>query len=315
MTVHVGFLLIPGFPLLSFASVIESLRAANTLSGKQLYRWSLISIDGLTVEASNNLSFAPDDKLGTDQNFDYLFVCAGGNPALFKHEPTFKWLKWLSRQNTKIGGLSGGAYILARAGILSGYRITLHWEHAPAFVEDYPNLDLRRSLFEIDRDRLTSGGGSASLDMMHALIAQQNGPELAIAVSDWLLQTQIREGEGPQRMELRERLGVTSAPLLRAVGRMEQSTERPLSRKELSKVAQVSIRHLERLFQRHLGHSLGEHYIQIRLHKARELLRQTNLSVTEVAMASGFVSSSHFSRVYKEKYDHTPSAERVQSRR
>ncbi|BCG83261.1 GlxA family transcriptional regulator [Mesorhizobium sp. 113-3-3] len=314
MTVHVGFVLIPGFPMLSFASVIESLRAANVLSGKQLYRWSLISIDGHTVEASNNLRFAPDYSAGTDRHFDYLFVCAGGNPALFKHEPTFKWLKWLARQNTKIGGLSGGAYILARAGLLFGYRFTLHWEHAPAFAEDYPDLDLRRSLFEIDRDRLTSSGGSASLDMMHALIAQQNGPELAIAVSDWFLQTQIREGEGPQRMELRERLGITSAPLLRAVSRMEQNTERPLSRKELSKIAQVSVRHLDRLFHRYLRHSVGEHYIQIRLHTARELLRQTNLSIMEVAMASGFVSSSHFSRVYKEKYGHTPSSERVQSR-
>lgn len=312
---HVGFLLIPGFPMLSFATLLETLRATNTLSGKTLYRWSLVSVGEGAALASNGIEFKCDHQVGTDQPFDYLFVCAGGNPALFQDKPTLQWLRRLARQKMSLGGLSGGPYILARAGVLDGYRFTLHWEHAPAFVEDFPELDLRKSLYEIDRDRLTASGGASALDMMHVVISQAHGPELAIAVGEWFLQTQVREGAGPQRMKLRERLGVTNAPLLRAVERMEKSADELLTRDQLAKTAKVSIRQLERLFRRHLDCSLGDYYLQLRLQRGRDLLRQTSMSVLEIAVASGFVNASHFSRVYKQKYGHAPTAERNARRR
>lgn len=307
---YVGFLLTQGFPLLSFATLIESMRAANTLSGKPLYRWSQISTDGKAACASNGLEFAVDHAVGTDEPFDYVFVCAGGNPALFQHQPTFRWLRKLVRRKVKLGGLSGGPYLLARAGILDGYRFTIHWEHAPAFLEEFPDLDLRRSLYEIDRDRLTTSGGSSALDMMHAVIAREHGAELAIAVSDWFLQTHVREAGGPQRMPLRERLGVTSAPLLRAVGLMEGTTDKLLSRDQLAQAADVSVRQLERLFKQHLGCSPYEHYSRVRLQRGRDLLRQTSLPIIEIAMACCFSDASHFSYAYKLRYGHSPKFER-----
>ncbi|WP_439500143.1 GlxA family transcriptional regulator [Bosea sp. (in: a-proteobacteria)] len=312
---HVGFLLIPDFALLAYASAIEPLRAANRLSGRNLYRWSHVSIDGAPAPASNGVDIRADFGVGEEARLDYLLVCAGGNPAAFQHPATFAWLRQLARRGVRLGGVSGGPYILARANVLGGYRFTIHWEHAPAFIEDYPNLDLRRSLYEIDRDRLTSSGGTAPLDMMHAVIAREHGSELALAVSEWFLQTHVREGEGPQRMPLRERLGVSHAPLLRVVGRMEQNLEAPLSRGELARTAGVSLRQLERLFRLHLGRSLGEHYLGLRLERARDLLRQTSLSVLEIALACGFSSASHFSRAYRARFSHSPRAERVPHRK
>lgn len=308
---HIGFLLIPDFALLAYASAIEPLRAANRLSGRALYRWSHVSIDGLPAPASNGVRIQADCGVGDEGRFDYVFVCAGGNPAAFQHGPTFAWLRQLARRGVGLGGISGGPYILARANVLGSYRFTIHWEHAPAFLEDYPDLDLRRSLYEIDRDRLTSSGGTAPLDMMHAVIAREHGSELALAVSEWFLQTHVREGAGPQRMPLRERLGVSHAPLLRVVGRMEQSLENPVPRDELARTAGVSLRQLERLFRLHLGRSLGEHYLGLRLDRARDLLRQTTLSALEIALACGFASASHFSRAYRTRFGHAPRAERL----
>jgi transcriptional regulator GlxA family with amidase domain len=308
---QIGFLLIPDFALLAYASAIEPLRAANRLSGRALYRWSHVSIDGLPASASNGVRIQADCGVGDEGRFDYVFVCAGGNPAAFQHGPTFAWLRQLARRGVRLGGVSGGPYILARANVLGGYRFTIHWEHAPAFLEDYPELDLRRSLYEIDRDRLTSSGGTAALDMMHAVIAREHGSELALAVSEWFLQTQVREGAGPQRMPLRERLGISHAPLLRVIGRMEQNLENPVPRDELARTAGVSLRQLERLFRLHLGRSLGEHYLGLRLDRARDLLRQTTLSVLEVALACGFASASHFSRAYRARFGHAPRAERL----
>ena len=307
---HVGFLLIPDFALLAYASAIEPLRAANRLSGRDLYRWSHISIDGRSAGASNGVGIAPDFSVGDDRPLDYLVVCAGGNPAAFAHAPTFAWLRQRARRRVRLGGVSGGPYILARANVLTGYRFTIHWEHAPAFIEEYPELDLRRSLYEIDRDRLTSSGGTAPLDMMHAVIAREHGSELALAVSEWFLQTHVREGAGPQRMPLRERLGISHAPLLRVVARMEQDLETPVARADLARMAGVSLRQLERLFRSHLGRSLGEHYLALRLDRARDLLRQTTLSVLEIALACGFASASHFSRAYRRRFDHAPRSER-----
>lgn len=312
---HVGFLLIPDFALLPYASAIEPLRAANRLSGRRLYRWSHVSIDGAAAPASNGVAIAADASVGTELKLDYLFVCAGGNPALFHHQPTFAWLRQLARRGVKIGGVSGGPYLLARANLLSGYRFTIHWEHAPAFLEEYPDLDLRRSLYEIDRDRLTCSGGTAPLDMLHGVIAREHGSELALAVSEWFLQTHVREGAGPQRMPLRERLGIAHAPLLRVIARMEQTIETPEPREDLARLANVSLRQLERLFRQHLGRSLGEHYLGLRLDRARDLLRQTSLSILETALACGFASASHFSRSYRERFGHPPRAERLQEAR
>ncbi|WP_407175668.1 GlxA family transcriptional regulator [Bradyrhizobium sp. STM 3562] len=308
---HVGFLLIPDFAMLPYVSVIEPLRAANRLSGRTLYRWSHISIDGQPAAASNGVRIQTEFRIGADAHFDYVFVCAGGNPALFADSATLAWLRQIARRGAKIGGVSGGPYILARANLLKGYRFTIHWEHAPAFLEEYPELDLRRSLYEIDRDRLTSGGGTAPLDMMHAIIAREHGTDLAMAVSEWFLQTHVREGTGPQRMPLRARLGIAHAPLLRAISRMEQTVETPVSRDELARVAKVSLRHLERLFRQHLGRSLGEHYLALRLDRARDLVRQSSLSVLEIALACGFTSASHFSRTYRARFGQAPRTERL----
>ncbi|HTW68785.1 MAG TPA: GlxA family transcriptional regulator [Acetobacteraceae bacterium] len=312
----IGFLLVPGFALLPYACAVEPLRAANVLSGRALYAWQHFSPDGAPAAASNGIVIAADPlSVDPTPNLRTLFVCAGGNPATFEHEATFARLRRLARQGLTLGGISGGAYILARAGLLENRRFTLHWEHAAAFAEEFPALDLRRSLFEIDRDRLTCSGGTAALDMMHALIARAHGPSVAAAVSDWFLQTEIRAGATPQRLSLRERLGVRSGPLLRALAAMEERLENPHTRLDLAAAAGVTPRQLERLFRRELGRTPGAHYLLLRLERARQLARQTGLPLAEIAAACGFASLSHFSRSYRARFGAPPATERFRRRR
>jgi transcriptional regulator GlxA family with amidase domain len=307
----IGFLLVPGFALMSYASAMEPLRAANRLAGRPLYAWRHISPDGAAAAASNGMSLLPDGRVGEDVPLDALLVCAGGNPAQFDHPPTFRWLRALAHNGVQLGGVSGGPYLLARAGLLDGHRCTIHWEHIPAFVEEFPDLEVERTLYVVDRDRLTCAGGIAALDMMHALIERDHGHGLAAAVSEWFLHTDVRLGSGPQRMTLRERFGISNPKLLKVLERMEANLEEPVTRERLAAVAGVSVRQLERLFTAHLGATLGEHYARIRLDRARALLRQTTLPVLEVAVACGFVSASHFSRAYKGRFGWSPKAERL----
>jgi transcriptional regulator GlxA family with amidase domain len=307
---QIGFLLIPGFSLLSYASTVEPLRAANRLSGRPLYTWTHISALGRPVEASSGLAIAADNKVGDDCPLDMILVCAGGNPALHRHARTLSWLRKLARGGVKIGGVSGGPYILARAGLLNGFRCTIHWEHLAAFREEFPQLDTRRTLYEIDRNRLTCAGGIAGFDMMRALIAAEHGPALATAVSEWFLQTQLRAGSGPQRMTLRERYGVTHPKLLSALQAMEDATERPLSRETLARRAKLSVRQLERLFSTHLGTTIGDLYLKIRLDRARTLVHETALPLLDIAIACGFANGSHFSRAYRARFGRSPRRDR-----
>jgi transcriptional regulator GlxA family with amidase domain len=307
---RVGFLLLPDFSLMSYASAAEPLRAANRLGGRSLYAWEHISLDGEAATASNGASIRAQHRVGEPIELDALFVCAGGNPAMFSDTPTYRWLRTLARKGVAIGGVSGGAYVLARAGLLDGYRVTIHWEHLPAFVEEFPDLNVERNLFVIDRDRLTCAGGIAALDLMHALIERDHGHALASAVSEWYLHTEVRLGSGPQRMSLRQRFGVSNPKLLKALSEIERRLEKPPSRAEIAAAVGTSVRQLDRLFARDLKTSIGAHAAKVRLARARDLLRQTSKPVVEVAVMCGFASASHFSRAYRAAYGHPPSAER-----
>jgi len=307
----VGFLLVPGFALMSYAAAIEPLRAANLLSAKELYRWWHAAPGGKPVMASNGVAIIPDYGTSADRDADKVFVCAGGNPALFDDKSVFAWLRRLARKGVTIGGISGGPYVLAKAGLLDNRRATLHWEHMPAFREAFPDVTVVSSLFEIDGNRITCSGGISALDMMVALIERDHGRQLAASVGDWFLHTHIREGFGPQRMDLRYRLGVADEKLLSVLRAMERSIETPLARAELARAAGISLRQLERLFERHIGHGIHSHYRWLRLERARQLLRETSLPVLDVAFATGFASSSQFARAYSRAFGEPPSDTRM----
>lgn len=305
----VGLLLVPGFALMSYASVVEPLRAANLLAGRELYRWIHITPGPEIVTASCGATVscvAPPEA----PSLDFLFVCAGGNPMAFRDRATLAWLRSLSSQGIRIGGVSGGPVILARAGIMDGYHMTVHWGHAPAVAEAFPNVLLTRSIYIIDRNRLTCAGGTAPLDMMHALIAGAHGPDLARKVSDWFMHTDIRPAQSAQRASVTERYGVHDDRLVAALELMESHPGEPLSRADTARRVGLSTRQLDRLFAEKLGASYAGHYRRIRLERARDLLRQSAVPITEIALGCGFSSASHFSRAYRAAFGVTPASER-----
>ena len=306
----IGFLLVPGFALMSYASAIEPLRAANLFAGRTLYRWVHIAPKDPVVTSSSGAAVPANARVGDDLDLDLLLVCAGGNPAQFAHRPTFAWLRRLAQRGLRIGGVSGGPFILARAGIMGGYRMTIHWEHAPAFAEEFPDLLLTRARYVIDRNRVTCAGGVAPLDLMHALIAERHGADLATRTSDWFLHTDVHPGGGPQRASLSERYGIHRRELIAALELMQNNLSEPLDRGQVARHVGLSTRQLDRLFAGHLSKSFADHYRSIRLEAARELLRHSALTITEIAIATGFANASHFSRLFKAEHGISPSEER-----
>jgi len=295
---------------MSYASTVEPFRAANLLSGRALYDLVTISHDIAPVPSSGAGSVTPDALIGEQGALDYLFVVAGGDPAQFDNHRVMAWLGRMARQGITLGGVSGGPVILARAGLMAGRRMTVHWEHAEALAEISPHLLIERTLYVMDRDRVTCAGGTAALDLMHDLIAQHHGAPFAQLISDWFLHTEIRPPIGPQRAGLVARVGSTNPAILDAVRVMEANVAEPRPMADLAQAAGVSPRQLNRLFQGKLGRSTMTYYRDLRLDKARALLSNTPLSVTEIALATGFANSSHFSRLYSAKYGCPPSVYR-----
>ncbi len=312
---RVGFLLISGFSMISYASAIEALRAANSAAGRRLYSWHNVSPDGSAAVASNGIEFLCEYNTRSVELFAYVFVCASDEALTFRQSQTLRWLRALATVNAVMGGIAGGAFLLARAGLLNHHRMTTHWVYASAFREEFPEVDLRRSLYEIDDHRITCGGGISSLDMMHALLRREHGEALAVGVSEWFLHTDIREGKDPQRLSFQARLGVNHAGLIRVLEAIDQALEEPLSRSELAIVAGVSERHLDRLFLTQVGTPLKAYYLERRLERARQLVLQSSLSLLEIAIACGFNRASTFSKSYRRAFNQAPSEQRVNALR
>jgi transcriptional regulator GlxA family with amidase domain len=304
---RIGLLMIDGFALMSYAAVIEPFRAANNLAGKPLYDWTHLSVTGSEIVASNGLVSVADHAISQAPALDRIFVFAAGDPAAYADERCFGWLRQQARQGVPIAGVSGGPYLLARAGLLHGYRMTIHWEHVSAFQEDFPDLALDPGLFVIDRGRMTCAGGTAGLDLALTLIEQDHGAALARQVAEWFIRTEQRPSNVAQRLGLGERYGTRNARLLNMLAAMEIALDTPLSREALAAAAGVSVRQLERLSAHHLGLGITDIYLRIRLDHAVHLLRSTSLSATEIGILCGFATASHFSRSFKRRFGVAPS--------
>lgn len=308
---RIGFLLIPQFSMMCFSSTLEPLRAANRLRDQDLYTWQLYSIDGEPVLASNGITLVPDGKLAEPDWPQLLIVCTGINVEAFATEPMRKALRSHARRGIALGGISTGSYLLAYAGLLNNYRCTIHWENLLSFRESFPALTVTDNIYEIDRDRYTCAGGTAGLDMMLNLIAEEHGNELTTAISDQFMHDRARAPGDQQRKAQELSLSQQSPKLAAAIKNMQSNVETPLATGEVARRVGVSLRQLERLFQRYRGCTPQRYYLDLRLQQSRRLLAQTGLSVMNVALATGFASQSHFTKCYRENFGRTPQQERT----
>ena len=307
---RITFLLCPGYASVSFICAVEPLRAANQLSGQKLYTWDIVSAEGGAVLASNGIATMSERGPGTIQKTDVIIVCAGHNPQNASRNDVKNWLRTLARHGAAVGGVSTGAWVMADAGLLEGRRCTIHWENSGSFSEAFPTIDVSRTVFEIDHDRFTSAGGTASMDMMLQLVARDHGPALATEIARYFQHERIRT-TGDLQTEARDAvIRVKSQKLLNAITVMEANLETPLSAADLAENVGITPRQLQRLFKEHTKRAPNRFYLDLRLRHARLLLLQTALPVVDVAVAAGFVSHAHFSKCYRQLFDITPSEER-----
>ncbi|QCO54831.1 GlxA family transcriptional regulator [Pseudorhodobacter turbinis] len=304
------FLLLDQFTMLSFASAIEPLRIANRVMGVPAYSWVLAGEGDGFVKCSNGAAFTLDIGLEEIDREDTVLVCGGIDVQKATTKGVLNWLRREARRGVAIGGLCTGAFALAKAGLLDGRKATIHWENQDGFMEEFEQVSLTRSIFVIDGNRMSTAGGTASLDMMLKIISADHGDDIANTVADQLIYSTIRTDQDTQRLSIPTRIGVRHPKLSQVIQIMEQAIEEPISPADLAEDVGMSTRQLERLFRRYLNRSPKRYYMELRLSKARNLLMQTDMSVINVALACGFASPSHFSKCYRAHYSTTPYRER-----
>ncbi len=308
-----GFLLIHDFTMISMSSAVEPLRMANRICEQDHYVWKTISESGEPVCASDGLSVNVDHGIADEHvlsALDAVIVCGGLRMEQNATGPILSWLRRVHQRGLGLGAICTGSYVLARAGLLDGYRCSIHWENMASLTDQFPAVTVSRSIFTIDRKRYTSSGGIAPVDMMLHFVSAQCGSKVSAGIAEQFIYERIRQPDDHQRMPLKHVVGGQSSKLVIALELMEANIREPISQEDLAQYVGLSRRQLQRLFQRHLMCAPSRYYLQLRLQRACELLRQTGMSLVEVAAATGFVSTSHFSKSYKEFYSRSPGAER-----
>ena len=307
---RLGFLLIDGFTLIAFANAIEPFRMANYASAQTLYTWKVAGLSGNRTAASNGLQIQHTDTFERLLECDLVLVC-GGYQIQHLVSPAIRLLlQRLAARNIALGGVCTGALALADAGVLDRYQASLHWENFIAAQETYPGVSFRQNLYTIDRNRYTCSGGASALDMSQAIIRQHHGRALAGRIAESFDVAYVREADSPQHAPALAGISPGYEHVLDAVALMQANIEEPLTLADVAALCGVSMRQLQRLFQRYHQCSPAGYYLQQRLRRARELLQQTSLSITTISIACGFAGVSSFSKAFRQQYGFPPSHER-----
>lgn len=307
---RIGFLTLDAYSMIALTNALEVCRMANYVSGAKAYAWDIVTLDGAPAMASNGLSLAPTLRLGEAAGADLILVCGGIDVRHAVDAQLRQALRRIARQGVALGALCTGAFALAEAGLLTGYRCAIHWENLNPIREEFPDIAFVEDLFVVDRDRLTCTGGTAPLDLMLALVKARLGGGIAAKISDQFIIERMRGAGDRQTMPIWQRAGHGHPVLSRALALMGAHVEAPLAIDVIATTAGVSRRQLERLAKQHLGLRPVELYTALRLDRARELLRLTAMPITEVSLACGYQSAAHFSTAYARRFNKPPGRER-----
>lgn len=310
----VAFLLLPEFSHLGIAAATEPLFIANWLAQSAVFDWKIVSADGKPVRASNGRLITVDGDLTHAADCKSVFVLASFDlPRSLRERQVVRWLRRVARFGVEIGGMENGSLVLAEAGLLNGHEVAVHWDNTVGFQQHYPKTRVVTRLYVRSGDRITCAGASAILDLMIAWIGWHADAELAGEVAEHLLLGRPRPAQTEQRIAEKAESLSSDAAVARAQAIMRQHIDEPLNCRDIAQRVGLSLRQIERRFRGELRCSLLQHYRQIRIAKAHQLLQQTELSVTEVAFSCGFSSPEYFCRLYRVFFGCSPSSDRRQS--
>jgi transcriptional regulator GlxA family with amidase domain len=315
---RVGFLLTPRFTLTTFAGFVDAMRLAadeGDRSHPLLAHWAVLDAAGGPVVSSCGATLAPNAPLESRGDYDYVVVVGGllqGGQRVPARLTTF--LRGAATAGVKLVGLCTGSFVLARAGLLDGHLACVSWFHREEFAAEFPECRIvSNQMFVVDRDRLTCAGGTSVVHLAAHIIERTIGRASAVKA----LRIMIEEQPLPSRtLQPEQVLSVRSTDTVvhKAMLLLEQQLHSSATIEELCEPLGIGRRQLERRFQRDVRLSPAEYRQRLRLERARWLLQNTDLEVTEVSLECGFQDSANFARVIRKALGLSPSQVRQAAR-
>lgn len=305
-----GFLLLDNYPLLPVSGMIDVLRDTAYVTGKDEYEWCTISSENREVCAMNRFRTITDHTIDDAPELDTLVVCAGLHGHLLDNARMLAWLKQNFARNVMIGAIATGSWVLAKAGLLNGRRCTLHWEDLYAFSETYPLIDVTRDLYVFDGPVFTCSGGTGAIDMFLQIVARDLGPDVSSAVARQIMHQSIRAGSESQPGADSPYRNIRHQSVRRVLKLMQDNVEQPLGVALIARQAGISQKNLQRQFESYFGTTPQLFYRKLRLDHARTLVQLTRLGLWEIALITGFSTTSYFSKCYRHAFGVSPSIER-----
>ena len=292
---QISILLFDRFSNHCLANVLEPLRAANDLSSQQVFEWNIVVLGGQRVRSSSGLRLEADAQLA-DMRGDILMVMPSYGFLTHANVTSSRALRAAVRRFDILAGLDTGSWLLAEAGLLDGYRATIHWDELDRFSERFSDIDVQKDAVIYDRDRITCGGASTAFALAMQMIEKQHGAALRLRVehlfSGAYAQRPVRGG------------GIAA----RAVDLMRAHIEEPLPIAQLAQQLGRSQKHLEQQMLARLGAAPQVIYRRIRLERARQLSLDTTISVAEISVRCGYQDASAMTRAFRSEYGTTPQA-------
>jgi transcriptional regulator GlxA family with amidase domain len=310
---HIGYLLTPGFQLLTIGTqtVFEF---ANLVAGEPFYQVQLYSLAGGIVPSSFGVGVETRPLLLAEAT-DSWIVAGMNNPLLAEVDLALvDFLRSRASNARRMVGLCTGGFILAEAGLLDGRRVTTHWAYAQKLQALYPTLQVEQDrIYVVDDGIWTSAGMTAGFDLALGMVEKDLGAEVARSVAHKLVMHQRRAGGQSQHSEMLQ-LGAKSDRIQNALNYANRHLNHALSVEELAEVAHLSPRQFTRVFCAETGQSPAKAIEKLRLEAARTLLEQSSFSLDVIAKETGFRDRRHLREAFIRGFGAPPQAMRRESR-
>lgn len=309
----VTLLILPDSSMMSVACTMDPMRAANRIARKTVFNWSIQTPNGNPAMLTCGLPVAAQSAFGERPQGDVLIIIAGFDQQVHADKSVVANLAKLARHYSFVGGVEAGGWVMARAGLLDGHRATTHWEDLDLFSEQFPKIDVVPDRFVINQRTFTTGGASPTFDLMLHLIRARLGVSFSMQVASVFIYDEAHNSSDAQPLISLGQLSLIEPRVANSIRIMEEHIDEPISITQIARKAKLSTRTLEILFARTIQCSPGVYYRRLRLQFAARLMLETNISLQEITVRSGFNSLPAFSRAFKSCYGKSPGKWRKNS--
>lgn len=298
-------------------AMVEVFSEANRVHGRRAYDVHVVSAGsgrnmmsniGLTLQADATYQEYPGSA-------DTVLLAGWEGETEPQLDPAFlSFLKRLTARSRRIASVCTGTFVLARAGLLNGRRVTTHWKWSEQLSTRYPAVKVQHdTIFVRDGSCYTSAGATAGIDLGLALIEEDLGHSVAARVAQMLLVFLRRSGEQPQLSATLSAQSSQNQPLADLLAWLPDNLREDLSVKGLADRAAMSPRNFARLFRKEIHTTPAKHIENVRLEAAQHLLQSTALNVEGVADAVGLSNCETLRRLFTRRIRQTPGQYRASS--